>query len=284
MGRIASILERVRDSLSDPDSDRWSDARLLRLVDEAQRHIAVKAKLLRTKIAIPIIADIAEYSLPEDAFNVTRVLVANAVTLDIDNPAGKEPVPIYSHIDMDRKDISWETHTGTLIEAVIFDKITPTTLKIYPIPDTSDAVTEYTLTSDFGIVTDSTTDVVVPPFGLVGSITATASLSYSFTSDFGVVTDMAAIVNGLTVYYLRTPNLIDDVDIASALEIDAAFDLAIKHYVIGMAFRDDLDAQNRKLGSEALALFANEFIDAKKQGTTDGHTTPPKRVTYWDGF
>ena len=35
MSRVAKILTRVRDSLADPDADRWSNARLIRLFNEA---------------------------------------------------------------------------------------------------------------------------------------------------------------------------------------------------------------------------------------------------------
>ena len=52
MTRIANILTRVRDSLSDPSKDRWTDERLLRLIDEAQKDLAKKSLLLRTKIGV----------------------------------------------------------------------------------------------------------------------------------------------------------------------------------------------------------------------------------------
>ena len=40
MARIEEILVRVRDTLSDPNKERWSDERLLRLMDEAQKDVA----------------------------------------------------------------------------------------------------------------------------------------------------------------------------------------------------------------------------------------------------
>ena len=55
MSRISSIIIRTRDTLADPEGDRWSDERLLRLIDEAQKDICRRAKLLRTKKNIPII-------------------------------------------------------------------------------------------------------------------------------------------------------------------------------------------------------------------------------------
>jgi len=74
MGRIADILTRVRDSLSDPDADRWSDARLLRLIDEAQKDIATKNKLLRTTVNIQLFIDKNIYDLPSEAVNICVLL------------------------------------------------------------------------------------------------------------------------------------------------------------------------------------------------------------------
>ena len=62
--RIADILTRARDSLADPNKERWSDDRLLRLLDEGQKHFAREAKLLKATSIINLFPDQATYTLP----------------------------------------------------------------------------------------------------------------------------------------------------------------------------------------------------------------------------
>jgi len=74
MSRITEILIRARDTLADPDKERWSDARLVRLVDECQKAICVSAKLLKTSVSIAAKAGQSNYLLPDNYILLTRAL------------------------------------------------------------------------------------------------------------------------------------------------------------------------------------------------------------------
>lgn len=287
MGRIATVLLKARDSLSDPNATRWSNDRLLRLLDEAQIDIATKARLLRTYIDIPIKADIAEYNLPSEALIVSRCLNTNgAIVSDVTTNVERTPTPIRSHEQMDIQDLSWESRTGDGVEALIFDKMNPGKIKVYPIPTTADNFSAYATTSDFGPVTDSTGDIV-DVFGVVTDITTSSTLTASFTSDFGMVTDMETYVTSLVVYYYKKPMTLDDyskIDVDQELEIDTVFDKALKHYIVGMALRDDKDTQNRQLGNEELMLYAEEMRLAMSLSSTDNLQATPSHSSYNTGF
>lgn len=273
MGRIADILTRVRDSLADEDEERWTTARLLRLVDEAQKDIATKAKLLRTKTVVSIIGLQAEYQLPSDAFLLTRVVNSDGA-----------PLPIVSHDYMDELDPSWETTTGSTIEYIVFDKQNPGWLKVYPIPLESDGGEIFTAT-DYGVTATVEDDIVTPDYGVVADVSTNSTESKEFNSVYGVMTGMVSAIASLTVYYRHKPATINAIDISpSVLEIDDKWDKAIKHYVVGTALRDDQDTQNRAVGNDELMIYGGELGEAKSISAKNNAIQPPHQTTYNPGI
>lgn len=260
MSRISSIIIRARDTLADPEGDRWSDERLLRLVDEAQKDICRRAKLLRTKKNIPIINGVPSVDLPSDMLLLDRVLYDNIV------------LPFSSHMEMDEAYGAWEKVEGNP-SILVYDKQSRGETKLYPIPINLDLDT-YVFTSpgyiDSGVVID--TD---PDFGIVagiedttqnidyGVLTSSDILSYyeSFWEDnLGVTTGIDEGLSILTVYYLKKPK--DITSMEDSLEIDDIFNSAIKYYVTGKALRDDMDTQNRIVGNEELQFYDRELKEA----------------------
>ncbi len=269
MSRIAKILTRVRYSLADPDGDRWSDDRLLALIDEVQVDIAVKNNLLRTKINAAIVLDINEYKLPDNAVNITRII----------NKEGTR-IRIRSHAQMDEIDPLWETTKGNTIEYIVFDKQDPGQFKVYPIPTVSDDSTSF-LVDINGVTVAITGDVLTSPFGVVVGDNA-PGLANSFNSIYGIVADMSESISSLTIYYNKRPA---SIDIGTAfLEINEIYDKAIKHYVVGMAWRDDKDTQNRQMGIEELKFYSDEFIEAGRNSSADNQFSSNQKTQYNDGF
>jgi len=275
MARIDEIFLRVRDTLADPNKERWDDNRLLRLLDEAQKIIALKTKLLKSSISIPLVVGVNTYSLPPStaqgvlvlndagqAIQVTFNSLPYALPSNIHiitravNDLGV-PLKILSHTQADEKyGANWETVTGPTIEALIYDKMDQNVIKIYPTPDNSiqgDVTTQLaTLNSLYGVTVS-------------GGLESTYDL---MNSPYGVVTGIAQITNtSFTIFYVRKPA--DITTITDNLEISKFYDPALKFYICGMALRDDKDVQNRTLGNEELQLFQDKLNDIKSDSMVD---------------
>lgn len=207
MSRIDDILLRVRDTLADPLGDRWPTDRLLRLVDEAQKDICRRAKLLRTKVDIPVYEGQATYTLPNNLLLLDRVLF------------NTKALPLIDHVKMDEKDLGWETDIGN-VSAVIFDKQNRSTIKLYPIPVVDTTAGEYEFVpavwledieynlDNYGIITQGEIgDVVDSDYGITSDID---SLYYVYvppncscdnlmlieddiSSDFGLVSEILTL-------------------------------------------------------------------------------------------
>lgn len=144
MNRTERILLQVRDSLADPNEERWSTSRLLRLMDEGQKDIARQTKLLRSVVTIPLVEGQAEYELPEDAWLITRTIF------------NKDSIPLVSHADLDNSNYSWFCEYGKDIKAVVYDQRNLNKLRMYPIPNDEIAGSDYAFEND-GYVTSVST-------------------------------------------------------------------------------------------------------------------------------
>lgn len=119
---LNNIITRIRDTLSDANATRWSDDRLIRLIDEAQKTICRRAKVLRYHVNIVANPDQSTYTLPSDSQIVSRVLYNG------------KPLKIVSHEQMDDLDSDWNTAKGTP-EYAITNKLERGLLKLSPIPN-----------------------------------------------------------------------------------------------------------------------------------------------------
>ena len=349
--RIVNILINARDSLSDQSKQRWSDSRLLRIMNEAQKIIALKSGTLRAKDSFQIGYLQALYQLPSDCHRLLRVVYKD------------KSLPLLSHEQMDRRyGEDWEAHTGEYAEAIVFDKNKRDYVRVYPLVAFDESSSNWTIVPSitysydpsefnqiYGVVADS--DYLpdsVDLYGVVTSITyedvyqtvgddciCTSTITesegtfdspygvmaemsdvlftsntyfegyglivsidgYTMTTDYGVMVDFSSSdidtnnfinvdadvdgVYGLVVdviesdledvtiylYYNKRPAKITS--LSDTIETDPYYDIAMKHYIVGMALRDDKDTQNRAVGNEELQLAGSILEEAVRDNFTD---------------
>lgn len=156
--------------------------------------------------------------------------------------------------------------------------IIPFSIKAYDGTDTY--VGEVTDVLDFVmevIPTSPTMGVVVSitgygsnsDYGLVAELVDTENTDSVYNSVYGVLTGLSyqEDLPAVKIYYLQKPQKITSVN--DQLEVADIWDQALKHYVAGRALLDDIDAQNRQVGSAELELYMRELALAKKQSSED---------------
>jgi len=295
--RIENILLRARDTLADSQGERWSDARLIRLLDEGQQDVAKHTKILKGEVDLLVNIDQAIYDLPSDVWLLTRAAYNNC------------KIDFYSHSQLDHlvktqaltQDYSndhtyysndtsisscWETDTGSKVEALVYDRRNMEQIRVYPIVNTNDEVTFTTDNSDFigsellGVVTGMDNYTFNSNFGVVTEI-YDPNVESTFSDVFGVLTGVAA--GKLHLWYIRMPNAVTSV--SSELEIPKMFDTALKHYVVSNAFDDDYDTRFAEKAQKAAALYERELGIAQdtqaKDGIRDGQA---RKTTYRGAF
>lgn len=216
--RIERILSNARLTLADPKKERWDDETLLAILNEAQIDFCQQTQMLHGRITVPITLGNPYFKLPDDCWQLTRVLYENS------------PLHLITHAELDTTTLAsgvsfnwptagtnWETVKG-IPKAVVYDRRNLSECKLYPIPDeVLDEVyyvfagtlsesfqelevfgftTSYigaNLDKQYGVVAGAsslTTDITVEPsYGTITALTLSDETSNSLEG-FGVTTDI----------------------------------------------------------------------------------------------
>lgn len=307
--RIENIISRARDTLADPDAERWSDARLLRLLSEAQEDLVIHTELLKQSVALPLVIGQAVYDLPSDCYRILRASTdAHEIPLqsfnEMDEAARRDIYTTDSQnqrnsiigSDFDNRQATWEDTTGSEVEAIIYDHRNPSSIRFYPIPNDSVATSQYTFENAgpivfvgdelYGVVTA----VEGPPDYTFDSVYGAAtsffdpSVQFEYIdSPYGVVTSITETKGFVTIWYTSVPAELTDV-LLSTLVVPKMYDKALKYYIIANAFDDDYDTRHEQKSAKALVLYQRELELAQKYSMTDGIKGPHHRTHYRTAF
>lgn len=201
MSRISDILVRARDTLADPRKERWSDERLLRLLDEAQSDLAKHSSILKGSYEFSLSIGEYNYTLPDDVWLITRATYDN------------KDIQLLSYDKLDEQ-LDWDLVEGNAIEALVFDNRNVNQIRTYPIPNADIADAAYAFQNS-GYLEVTTTEFD-SPFGLLTDVPSTDSL----LDEFGVVTEAESIL-----YLITDPNscngasVVDDIDFSSVFGV-----------------------------------------------------------------
>lgn len=326
--RIERILSNARLTLADPQKQRWDDDTLIAILNEAQIDFCQQTKILHDRVNVPIIIEEPYFELPDDCWQLTRVLYDNKI------------MPLVSHQDLDEivtgnsttynfrvTGTSWEQTRGKP-SAIIYDRRNMLEGKIYPIPTEGLDNTEYlslgtetqlinyvdlygTITSGdyeidgvygittslatledgyqlndlFGEVTDvlntNEEDKPADKLGIAVDVTGyTNDTLFGFVDqllddtvttkdedEFGLIHEIKETSSYLKCYYLKNP--IDIVDSNSELSIPSMFDIALKFYLCGQAFMNDIDTAYQQKGSAQMLIYERHVATAKRNSASD---------------
>ena len=227
---IASdIIQKVRYTISDPNSERWTDNRLLSLLNDALLDLALTTRLYNAVKFLQLFKNSAIYSLADIAIKIERVEY-------LDKPLEK-----FSYRLMDETfGANWQTEESDTPTHIAYDLRKSAEFKVYPIP-TLGAVNTTISNSNFGIITDINYEDVQVVIG-------------EGSGDI----DAPNLVNYLKVYYIAEPVKLTALTDTLDPVIDRTMLSTLAHYVAGMALRDNMDTQNRAMANEEIALYENK--------------------------
>lgn len=250
MSRVQDYINDIRHELADPRKERWTDNRLISLLSDAQAEIAHELRCLISRVSLSVIAGVREYTLPEDADILLRVHSTSG------------PIEKVSHYDMDAQNPTWEFDTGSTVQKVVYDLLTPNKIVLYPIPTVDSAASVYTFEAGdanayvgsdrLGVVTGIDNYTFGSQFGEVSNLFQ-PGFTEVFSSQFGVVTDIREILSTLTVQYSRRPAVLTS--LSSKLELSESFKLALVHFACFRALSADLDTKSAALAQTHYSLY-----------------------------
>lgn len=293
MNRIERILKQSRITLADKNAERWSDEDLLSILSEGHRDLCLHSSILTGKYDLYLEVGEQQYTLPDDVWELTRVTY------------GERVLPLVSHSDLDDQTLAkfnidygldvaadnWEASTGSPC-AILYDRRNVNELKVFPIPDESITDRDYELDltnpeqfygdGAFGVVTSIGDYTFDSPFGCITGLYDPRVSKEVIDPVFGVVSSIQETSTILRCYYKKVPDHIEAV--TDTLLTPPMFDTALKYYVIGHAFMNDLNQEYQAKGAQQLGFYDRELQmiknTAKRSATQASQFTTPYRGAF----
>ena len=292
MTRIEKILSSARITLADKNKERWSDDDLLTILSEGHKDLCRHTQILHGRFDIIPVIDQQYYTLPDDVWMLTRVTYDNRVLPLVSHPYldAMTTEHVYSDSQVSISGYHWEADRGSPL-AILYDRRNVNEFKVYPIPDESIFNTVYDFDSS---PIDYYGDGV---YGVVTEID-----NYTFNSDYGVVVELfdsyieEEIENSL---YGVTANILENeakfkcyyIKVAPDLETvnddlltPPMFDTALKYYVVGHAFMNDLNQEYQAKGTQQLGFYDRELQLARSTARRDATAASQYSTPYRGAF
>jgi len=242
----SEILTEARYILSDTSKERWSDARLISLLNDGLVDLTCKVRPRIEHAYVELLNGVSTYYVPD---------VAEMLEIRHNDT----PISFYSYEEMNQRYAKWEHETGQTPKAIVYNRRDIGEFRVYPIPEelSNNAIESNT---PYGIITEfDVLDTMVQPIieGLQGDLDGTDG------PDFVKV-----------IYSVRLPEvqIVDD-----EIDVDRTYKETLKHYIAGHAFRDNADTQNRAVGQEELQIYGisarEDAIKRSKDFTQNNYNT-----------
>lgn len=221
------IIKTVRFTLSDPLGSRWSDERLLSLLNDGLADIAKTTILFVDTLFIELIDSQTDYDLSAEAVKIIRIEYKD------------KELAQSSHAELDRKNPTWQTAEGTEILAYVLDKQREANFKVYP-KLLNGNLDNINFGGNYGIITGITySELQLNVAGTLGDLGEIGESGY------------------LKVFYIRRHPKV--ADLADTIYLSDIAKEPLEHYICGRALRDNQDTQNRSLGNEEMKLYQSQL-------------------------
>lgn len=244
----SDVIKNARYNLSDTSPQRWTDERLLSILNDGLKDIAKTTILFIDTIFVELVNEQTEYDLSDFAFKILRVEYED------------KPLALTSHSELDKKHPLWQQAVGPKLKAYLIDKQREGCLKVYP-KLTEGSQSNIDFGSNYGIITGITySELELNIEGTLG--------------DLGEVEEDGFI----KVFYVRKHPVVTD--LTDTLYISDVAEEALGHYIAGRALRDNQDTQNRIMGNEEINLYRqqlSEYSIEKMKNFSAGQYTMPYR-------
>lgn len=218
----SEILTSARQVLSDTQKLRWTDARLLTLLNDGINILVNDTTLFNEHHYLQLADGVEEY-VASRAFKILR---AEYMGL---------PLTPTSHEEMDKLEAGWTTKLGTRFTHILTDKAQPGHFRLYPKLET---------------LPDTLVEHESGPYGIITDISYT-DYQLTMTGDEG---EIGTPENGwLKLYYSR--KLPKYTAITDEVEMDDFLVTPLSSYIAARALRDNQDTQNRSLAAEEMNIF-----------------------------
>ena len=215
---LDQVRSRLNDTATDANAQSWSDQRLLQLIEDGFRDLALNTDLFIANDFMALQHAHPEYDLSEHVLKFQR--------FEYDN----EILEMRSDVFMDTNYGKWTDRTGTDPQYIVYSNRIPGKFRVFPIPDFGTAPTPPDI-PDNGIITSLGPTPVSPPL-------------VSDASSFGDAGNPVYISDEnarkyLRIFYIRRAEKPAVIPNVQGYNLDRQYLTPLIYYVTSEAYRDD---------------------------------------------
>lgn len=277
---VSSIISSVRYRVGDVPSTKFTDARIIELINEGLDDIARKVDINKGELVLPIVPYQRKVTIPDpDFIKLLRVRCNNL------------PVEMKSFAELD-KIPQWEEEVGSRLKAVVYNLNNPKELHLYPLLEET-VQTNYRQLNNF-VTNDGTYGIAIdiPGItrsdldGIITGVKTNEDVNIIYTPDGmapnGQITSMADGFNLLDIRYTKRPKQIANK--SDNIDLDEMFKTTLVYYVSGMILLDDTRGENINKGMLFINKYKTELDNIKEHEKDSYQELATFSVPYRTGF
>ena len=272
---ISELITSVRYKVGDSQSKKWTDSRVIDLINEGLDDMSRKAHICKVSTAIPLVPYQRELIIPDDDFR-------ELLRIKIDGKL----IRLVPFDEIDIKD-NWQNDTGEKLSLVMYDKQNVKHLTLYPL--LTETSTDYDALNDatgllidvpnidrdylFGIITSVATDDTITPTNVYDPTSADEYGAYTSIQDTFIIAELTYSAKPTTV-----------LTASDTLDLDSSFKQTLVYYVSGMLLLDDNRTESVNKGTLFLQKYQLELNENKVRVADSSQYVEDATTSYRTGF
>ena len=251
MSTVQAFINKVRNRVGDKNGNKFTDDRIIELINEGLEDLAKKAYVNKKQMNIPIVPYTRALVIPDDNFIKLQRIRCGSVDLEK-----------YTHDEMDKRFNKWEDKVGSKLDAIVYDLKNLKTIILFPLLDETSANYEALNASSsllidipnvesdsvYGLITSMDVDDIVVPENVYDETELQGYEPIFSLSD----TFITVSIN----YYVFSDKVIEVTD---ELDLDFSYHTTLLYYVVGTLLLDDNRTEAITRGQIFLQKYAMEL-------------------------
>ena len=273
---VSSLISSIRYKVGDhQNSTKWSDERIIDLINEGLDDLARKAYIYKSSISLPILPYQRELVIPDENF-----IVLLKIKID------KQLIELVPFAKLD-KITNWEESIGSEITAVAYDLQNPRHLTLYPLLDET--------STNYDAINNATGFLLDVPnidrdylYGIITAIDASNTIVPENVYDpnnidtYGGVTSIEDNFFIADIQYSAVPPKITA--ITDDVGIEDSYIQTLVYYVSGMLLLDDNRTESVNKGTLFIQKYTVELKENAERNAISFQDVVTPTIDYRTGF
>ena len=277
---VSSLISSVRYRVGDVPNTKFTDVRIIELINEGLDDLARKVNINKGELVLPIVPFQRKLIIPDPDFIKLLRVRCNNLPVDVKSFSSIDTMP------------SWEEEIGNQLKAVVYNLNNPRELTLYPLLD-EPAYTNYRQLNNFvssdglqGIAIDIPGVTRDNLDGIITGLRADDNLQIIYIPDGmrpnGTLTSMADGFNLLDIKYTKRPKAVTNKE--GDVDLNEMFKSALVYYISGMLLLDDTRGENINKGMLFINKYKTELENIQEHEMNSYQSIADHTVRYRTGF